>query len=106
MVTDLLFPSSPAQAAKAPQRFVPSERFAGTVAVPFDGSRAARRNHRHNLFALQRVVQLPFVVSAVAVQLGNWRIDLSQHLWNQIGIVALFAREAFGNDLLRCGVHG
>src|SRR6478672_1017188 len=101
MVTDVLFPSSAAEAANAPQRFIPSKRFAGTIAVLFDGSRAARRNHRHNLFALEHVVQLPFVVGAVAVQLGNRWIDLRKDFWNHFGIVASLARQAFGNDLLR-----
>ena len=106
MVADLLFPSSPAQAANAPQRLIPSERFAGTVAMPLDRSPSARRNYRRNLLLLQLVMQLPFVLGPVAVQLGNRLFDLCKYLWNHFGIVTLFARQALGNDLLRCRVHG
>ena len=75
MIADVFFPLPTAATPDVADRHVTRQRTTARIAVSFDLCVSLRRNNRLNSPRVQRFVNFPFVVSAVAIK----AVDLAGH---------------------------
>ena len=101
MIADRLLPSFAALATDCPNRQVARQRATAGIAVLSDLCITLRGNNRFHPSFLQRLVNLPFIIGAVAIK----RLHSAGHLIQQVvhlaGVVATVFRKGFRFDFVR-----
>src|SRR5271168_4288836 len=100
MVADVLLPLATAPTADCADRFIPGKRATARVAVLGNLRVALRRDNGRRSTFVQGFVDLPFVVSAVAVKRFRLIGGLIQQGIDLAGVVTTVLRQGFRNDLV------